>query len=130
MRRTKKSYAHLYDDPSALFGDGTEVILYPNGEPGTIWVKGPHGTGIEFRASAGPYGLSWRVHTFVGASPMTVMTTDKEYAEEQVRHDAREVGGVQYFANEEAHEYRDAYWSRPSKLNDFYEQHPEARKRI
>lgn len=64
-RRTKAQYARLFDDPSALFGPGTKVTLYPNGEP-EIWIQSADGCkGYRIRCGGGgPAGFGVTVGGF------------------------------------------------------------------
>jgi hypothetical protein len=70
-KRTKAQYARLFDDPSTLFGKGTKVLLYPNGEP-EIWIQNALGQGFRITANNGPAGFGVTVSQFAGSPVATL----------------------------------------------------------
>lgn len=57
IRRTKKQYADLFDNPDKLF-PGCNVILFPNAEPGELYIISTDGArGFCVKAGDGPNGL-------------------------------------------------------------------------
>lgn len=57
LRRTKKLYAALFDDPTTLF-PGVETTLFPNGER-EIWFRDTTSAnlGLKIKVSQGPAGF-------------------------------------------------------------------------
>ncbi len=89
-RSTKAAYARLFDDPSALFGEGTQVTFYPNGEP-EIWIQGPKGHGFRIKASSGRAGFGLSIDTFIGG-PVTTLHAMANG--EEVTEDVDRISGV------------------------------------
>ena len=105
-RRTKRAYAHLFDNPTALSAGGpsdkgAHVTLYPNGAR-EIWIRDTHGLhGIRLTVSHGPAGLGVTLSTMAGTAPITLHLTSAE-TNEIVSVDTREVETCQYDATPSA----------------------------
>lgn len=105
MKRTKRAYVALFDNPTALFGNGpdnpgVEAILYPNGER-ELWIKDARGHGVCIRASAGPAGFGLTIRTF-GDAPMTIASHEGRYIElVQYNSDERSQAFARWYAGKE-----------------------------
>lgn len=96
-KRTKKLYRDLFDNPSAMFGEGVEVILFPNGE-NEIWIKNKAGHGFRVKAGIGKAGFSVTVRDFVGSARgdySVARVSDSKYDGTTIK-DAREVSFTKY----------------------------------
>jgi hypothetical protein len=107
-KRTKRAYAALFDEPSYLFGNGTETVLFPNGER-DIWIKNTRGTkGFSIRASDGPCGFSVRIRAFNNDG----VTVHSDYLPTTSRLEGlREVECIDYYSDEYAQAFKRWYFS-------------------
>jgi hypothetical protein len=97
-KRTKASYARLFDSPTDLFA-GVETILFPNNQ-GEIWIRDTKGSGLSFsiKVSRGPYGIGVQIDSHAGCEPIAVMSDSGSHVEL-----------CQYDNTADARRYRDAY---------------------
>ena len=93
-----------------MFGEDTEVILFPNGES-EIWIKNKAGHGFCIKAGVGKAGFSVTVRDFVGSAKgdySVVRVSNSEYDSTTVK-DAREVSFVKYNHNDYAFAFSNWY---------------------
>lgn len=71
--RTKTDYTRLFENPASLFGPGTRVALFPNGQP-EIWITDTAGIkGVRItRAGNGPAGFGLEIASFAGTPDLTL----------------------------------------------------------
>lgn len=105
---SKAQYARLYDNPQEL-APGASVMLWPNGQEGTIWVQSPDGRyGFEIEVGGvGPAGFGLTVTPF-GLAPDTDVFVDantEDGARNQVAQ-AHQVSLVQYHADARSQAFR------------------------
>lgn len=98
-RRTKADYQRAFDIPSLPFAgpgpddNGARLILFPNGQRGTIWIESHDGARkFALSASDGPHGLGIRLDAIVGLPP-------------RVWHDGRSIEACIYRPDECAQAY-------------------------
>jgi len=112
-RRTKKQYAELFDNPSALF-NGAQVILWPNGQP-EIWIRSADGNrAIKITARDGNAGLGLTISRFACSEPLTAtgnLHHDSAVANQQ---DFEEITVCQYRTDEQSQAFKRWYADRES----------------
>lgn len=112
--RTKQQYLELFDNPNYLFGQGTKVILFPNGVH-EIWIQNLNGTkGFSISASEGPVGFAVTVKTFAGTPDATLLNTiAADYSSINV-DGVRETSLVQYNIDEKSQAFKRWYMADSS----------------
>lgn len=129
----KKDYAHLYDNPYALFpgtgheaSRGAKVILWPNGQP-AIWIQDDRGHGVEITAGAGPAGFGLHIRSFIGGNGITVSgnLADQHLTPHREPVDYKYIELTQYNLDEPSQAFKAWYMAdhddpdRPARQPDF-----------
>ncbi len=108
-REQLKKYAQfkqLCDDPMS-YAQGCRVVLFPNGEKGTIWVSDKSGRcSMQIEISCGKAGLGVRVKHSVGTAPITISGNQHPDYEVQPHIEMNEVSCTQYFADDKSQAFK------------------------